>query len=76
MVAMGIVGCWLDWSDADTGAGKVLKCATIYSFKGLESPVIIITETDKIFKSKREQLLYVGTSRAKSHLIFMKRADA
>lgn len=44
---------------------------TIHSFKGLESPVVILVDIDGISSSSQRALLYVGMSRARSHLIVM-----
>jgi len=54
------------------GMGNNIFCSTIHSFKGLESPVVILTETDAIKKDRKDELLYVATSRANSHLIIVK----
>lgn len=42
--------------------------SSIYSFKGMESSVIIITDLDKSESSNYDSLLYTGMSRAKSLL--------
>ena len=42
---------------------------TIFSFKGLESPVVILTEIAEEMHHKVVELLYVGCSRARSHLV-------
>jgi hypothetical protein len=52
----------------ETVANQV-TCCTIQSFKGLESPVIILTELKHVYPPKAEELLYVATSRAKDLLI-------
>ncbi len=45
---------------------------SIYSFKGLERPVVIISEIDdQIAEDKLQTLLYAAISRAKSHLILL-----
>ncbi len=41
---------------------------SIHSFKGLESPVIILTELDADNRHLVDELLYVGCSRARHHL--------
>lgn len=46
-----------------------IRVSTIHSFKGLESPVVILTELDHTFADIREQLVYIGVSRARNHLI-------
>jgi superfamily I DNA/RNA helicase len=49
-----------------------IACATIHSFKGLESPVVILTEMTEPDTNRLRQLSYVGASRAKSHLIIVR----
>ncbi|MGD2079496.1 MAG: NERD domain-containing protein/DEAD/DEAH box helicase [Chloroflexota bacterium] len=44
---------------------------TIHSFKGLESPVIILTELTEDLHHAVDELLYVGCSRAKHHLVIV-----
>lgn len=46
-----------------------IECSTIHSFKGLERPVVILTELDQLTHGDREMLLYVAVSRARHHLI-------
>ena len=58
------------WDINQRGNGKIF-CSTIHAFKGLESPVIIITELASIFSSQREELMYVATTRANSHLVII-----
>lgn len=48
---------------------KKIFCSTIYSFKGLESPIIILTELNGIFPSKKNELLYIAMTRANYHII-------
>lgn len=50
-------------------APNVIACSTIHSFKGLESSVIIVSETSGFPMTKIRELLYVAYSRAKFHLI-------
>ena len=47
---------------------------TIQRFKGLESPILILWGLDTIDLSQRQELLYVGMSRAKSLLVIVGRA--
>jgi superfamily I DNA/RNA helicase len=57
----------LSWANpCPSGA---IACATIHSFKGLESPVVILTEMTEPDPNRLRQLFYVGCSRAKSHLV-------
>lgn len=48
-----------------------LKYSTIHSFKGLESPVVIIVDIDQVDSDEPQSLLYVAMSRARSLLILM-----
>ncbi len=51
-----------------TEAGKV-HFASIKSFKGLESPAVIVCELDRITHEHASQEIYVAYSRAKHHLV-------
>ncbi len=51
-----------------TEAGKV-HFSSIKSFKGLESPVVIVCELDGITHEHASQEIYVAYSRAKHHLV-------
>ena len=42
---------------------------TIHSFKGLERPVIILVELTEDMKNAVDELMYVGCSRARHHLV-------
>jgi len=48
-----------------------VKISSIYSFKGLESPIVILVELDKIDITQKNYLLYVATSRPRDHLIVL-----
>ncbi|MBR8836565.1 MAG: ATP-binding domain-containing protein [Stigonema ocellatum SAG 48.90 = DSM 106950] len=52
-----------------------IRCNTIHYFKGLESPVVILVEIDLNSVPHLKNLLYVGASRARHHLIII-RPDA
>lgn len=54
----------------DSPAGSI-KYTTIHSFKGLESPVIVISDITKVRGDKALSLLYVGMSRARTKLILL-----
>jgi len=58
----------LTW-DLKNNISTWVRVSTIYSYKGLESPVIILTELDKAKEEVRDTLIYVGMSRAKNHII-------
>ncbi|GAB4439809.1 MAG: hypothetical protein Kow00120_07750 [Anaerolineae bacterium] len=44
---------------------------TIYSFKGLGSPVVILVDLHRKTWNELKQLLYVGCSRARNYLIVL-----
>ncbi len=60
----------LTWNLQTTAADAVRVC-TIHQYKGLESPVVILSEMDKAFSDTTRQLAYVGLSRARHHVIVL-----
>ena len=54
------------------GMGNNIFCSTTHLFKGLESPIVILIGTGAIREERKDELLYVATSRANSHLIIVK----
>lgn len=58
----------LTW-DMSTDMKNAVRVNTIYSYKGLESSIVILTELDKADEDIRDQLIYVGLSRARNHVI-------
>ncbi|MBI2332381.1 MAG: AAA family ATPase [Chloroflexi bacterium] len=57
-------------SDLPPQRRNEIQATTIHKFKGLERKVVIITEVDDKFRYNPETLMYVGSSRARTHLIF------
>lgn len=57
-------------ADPDLSTQEIL-CNTIHQFKGLESPVVILVETELRSFERLRNWLYVGTSRARNHLIIL-----
>ena len=55
--------------ELDTEMSMAARVCTIHSFKGLESPVVILTELDKLRSEIQNALLYVGLSRARHHAV-------
>jgi hypothetical protein len=55
---------------AEPEPGKVLA-STIHGFKGLERPVVILAEIGERHQEDLARYLYVGGSRARSHLIIL-----
>jgi len=56
--------------DNNPSAGSI-KYTTIHSFKGLEAPVIVISDITRVRGDKAISLLYVGMSRARTKLILL-----
>lgn len=63
-----ILGQFRVKADPNVSRNEIL-CNTIEYFKGLESPVIILVETE--LNDNRNNLLYVSASRARHHLIIL-----
>ena len=55
-------------TDAWPPAPNHVQCATVWAFKGLERPVVVLAEIGAA-GGKLGELQYVGGSRAKSHLV-------
>ena len=52
--------------------GNEVRVATIHRYKGLESPVVVLAEIDsRIAEADLAALLYVGATRARSHLVIV-----
>jgi hypothetical protein len=50
--------------------GNEVRVATIHRYKGLEAPVVVLAEIDgRIPDEELASLLYVGATRARSHLV-------
>jgi superfamily I DNA/RNA helicase len=58
----------LTWS-TETADPAAVQVSTIHSFKGLERPVVIMTELVHLPRGHEPELLYVGRSRARNQLI-------
>lgn len=62
-------GKWmLSWTSEGP---NVIRCRSIHVFKGLEIPVVILAEPQKVYPATRSQLLYVALSRAQHHVIVL-----
>jgi hypothetical protein len=66
-----VVGQFRIKADPNLKSNEII-CNTIHCFKGLESPVVILVETDTNNIKKLRKLLYVGASRARTHLIVLR----
>lgn len=51
-----------------------VQCTTVHAFKGLERPVVVLAEVDE--SNSRPEVLYVGGSRAKAHLVVIEKEPA
>ena len=50
--------------------GGQVRVATIHRYKGLEAPVVVLAEIDeRVSEAELASLLYVGATRARSHLV-------
>jgi hypothetical protein len=86
-----LAGAHLDWlmrhasamrprlTDDPSRRGEAIYCSTVHGFKGLESPVIILTNVDASWlgdwMKDLPRLLYVACSRASAHLIVLLARD-
>lgn len=61
------------WLEEGVRGKTTVLIDTIQRFKGLESPIVILWGLDTIDLSLRQELLYVGMSRAKSLLVLVGR---
>ena len=52
-------------------SGGHIRYSTIHSFKGLEAPVIIVTDISEIKVSSARDLLYIAVTRALSRLVIL-----
>ena len=60
----------LSW-DESAGTDSI-RVSSIYGFKGLESDIVILAESDHLnWRSKWKELTYVALSRARHHLIIL-----
>lgn len=51
--------------------GLQIRVDTVYAFKGLERPVVILAEIDRPTPTEIDSLLYVALSRARNHLVVL-----
>jgi superfamily I DNA/RNA helicase len=73
-------GDWLaacipsDLDAVDLRSGKTKYCS-IYRFKGLEAPAVVITDIEALDTAARRSLLYVGCTRALHRLVILAHKD-
>ncbi|MFC1529558.1 NERD domain-containing protein [Gemmatimonadota bacterium] len=66
-----ITGDRLSDGEGAVGFEKVVYFDSIKRFKGLEKPVVILIEVDDLVAENNEHDVYVGLSRARSHLVII-----
>jgi len=59
-----------DLDAVDLRSGKTKYCS-IYRFKGLEAPAVVITDIEALDTPAQRSLLYVGCSRALHRLVIL-----
>ena len=64
----------LTWDDRRNEGTQVL-CATIQSFKGMESDIVLITEMSKVRESQEREMWYTALSRARHHVVVFDLAE-
>lgn len=69
------IGRFLLTTNWNVAANEIFY-TTIHSFKGLESPVIILVEVEPTLRHRVHELLYIGCSRARHHLVIISHEDA
>ena len=65
----------LPWLDAVDLRSVKTKYSSIYRFKGLEAPAVVITDIDELATPAQRSLLYVGCSRALHRLVILAHAS-
>jgi len=54
----------------------VVRFSTVQAFKGMESPVVVLCDVEQVSDQEPQAMLYVGMSRARSHLIMLVHENA
>ncbi|UPJ27798.1 ATP-binding domain-containing protein [Bradyrhizobium sp. CW1] len=61
----------VDIRDTNKATKQQIKFATVHAFKGMESPIIVLCGFSEVSSEEQRSLLYVGMSRARSHLVLL-----
>ncbi len=69
------IGAFELTESTDPEPGKV-TFVTIHRFKGLERPVVVLLDIDSYIERATDEILYVGLTRARSHLVVIGGAHA
>lgn len=54
----------------DGEPGK-LRCGSVWTFKGMEAPVVVVTDVDAWQGTKTQDLLYTASTRARQELVVL-----
>ena len=57
--------------DRNGSAPRGVLFSTVHAFKGLESPIVILCDLERLEEDRARALIYTGMSRARSHLILL-----
>jgi len=69
------VGKFVLTTDAPSSSSHI-QVSTVHSFKGREKQVVMLAEIDRFASSDLGKVLYVGCSRARTHLLLLMDTDA
>ncbi len=53
------------------GESGKLRCGSVWTFKGMEAPVVIVTDVDKWDETRTPDLLYTASTRARQELVVL-----
>ena len=53
---------------AEPSAKKDIRLASIYRYKGLDAPAVVLCDIDRYVEEDFKKLMYVGCSRARAYL--------
>jgi superfamily I DNA/RNA helicase len=56
-------------------SNRQVQVSTVHRFKGLERPVVVLTEIDELNGVEREAIMYVALSRPRSYLIVIAKSE-
>lgn len=63
------------WMEEALQSDHIVLLETVKRFKGLEAPIVFLWGLDMLNPTRRQELLYVGISRAKSMLYVVGNAN-
>jgi hypothetical protein len=66
-----LIGNFTLTTSSEFDAPNQIQVSSVHTFKGLERRVIILAELDDSMGYSPDEILYVGCSRARTHLILL-----